>query len=74
MTVEGVDMDEAFARSFAEQIMGLAGAEARAPLGAMTQSLTAAWYGGEVSPLAWVVMFAWAIPTALLALRVFRWV
>lgn len=44
------------------------------PLGATTQALTAAWYGGELSPLTFVVMLVWAVPAALLALRVFRWV
>lgn len=46
---------------------------AASPLGAMTQALTQAWYGGEVSPLAFVVMLAWAVPAGLLALKVFKW-
>ena len=40
----------------------------------VTAGLTAAWYGGERSPLTFVVMLVWAVPAALLALRVFRWV
>lgn len=47
---------------------------AASPLGAMTQALTAAWYGGEVSPWSFVVMLLWAIPAGLLALKVFKWV
>lgn len=47
---------------------------AASPLGAMTQALTAAWYGGEVSPMAFVVMLLWAVPAGFLALKVFKWV
>lgn len=53
---------------------GVRSLSAASPLGAMTQALTAAWYGGEVSPMAFVVMGLWAVPAALLALKVFRWV
>ena len=43
------------------------------PLGAMTQALTAAWYGGPVAAGPFVVMFGWTAPCALLAAKVFRW-
>lgn len=43
------------------------------PLGAMTQSLTAAWYQGTAEITPFIVMSAWAVPCALIAVKVFRW-
>lgn len=43
------------------------------PLGAASQSLTAAWYGHPVSLVQLVVMVAWTIPLLVLAMRTFRW-
>ncbi|MBD7994014.1 ABC transporter permease [Arthrobacter sp. Sa2CUA1] len=43
------------------------------PLGAATESLTAAWYGDPVDPLPLAVMAVWTGGCALLAVRLFRW-
>lgn len=43
------------------------------PLGAMTQALTAAWYGGSVTAGPFLVMLGWTVPCSLLAAKVFRW-
>lgn len=43
------------------------------PLGAMTQALTAAWYGGSVTAFPFLVMLGWTVPCALVAAKVFRW-
>jgi ABC-2 type transport system permease protein len=43
------------------------------PLGAMTQQLTAAWFGGEIKPVAFLVMTAWLIVCASISTRLFRW-
>ncbi|WP_146362360.1 ABC transporter permease [Arthrobacter yangruifuii] len=43
------------------------------PLGAMTQALTAAWYGGAVTGAPFAVMLGWTVTCALVAARVFRW-
>ncbi|UWX98299.1 ABC transporter permease [Arthrobacter zhaoxinii] len=43
------------------------------PLGAMTQALTAAWYGGAVTAAPFAVMLGWTVSCAVVAARVFRW-
>ncbi|MCQ2001195.1 ABC transporter permease [Arthrobacter zhaoxinii] len=43
------------------------------PLGAMTQALTAAWYGGAVTVAPFAVMLGWTVSCAVVAARVFRW-
>lgn len=43
------------------------------PLGAMTQQLTAAWYGAPVEVMAFLVMAAWLVACAIISARVFRW-
>ncbi len=43
------------------------------PLGAMTQALTAAWYGGPLTAAPFLVMAGWTVPCSLLAAKVFRW-
>lgn len=43
------------------------------PLGAMSQSLTAAWYEGAVSLAPLLVMLGWALAAAIVAVRLFRW-
>lgn len=43
------------------------------PLGAMTQQLTAAWYGGTVEGSAFLVMAVWLAVCATISARVFRW-
>jgi ABC-2 type transport system permease protein len=43
------------------------------PLGAASQSLTAAWYGHPVELVQIAVMVAWAIPLLVLAVKTFRW-
>ncbi|MCC9205136.1 ABC transporter permease [Arthrobacter sp. zg-Y769] len=43
------------------------------PLGAMTQALTAAWYGGSVTAAPFLVMLGWTVPCAAVAAKVFRW-
>ncbi|MCQ1995889.1 ABC transporter permease [Arthrobacter sp. zg-Y1171] len=43
------------------------------PLGAMTQALTAAWYGGTVTVAPFLVMLVWTVACAVPAAKVFRW-
>lgn len=43
------------------------------PLGAMTQQLTAAWYGGSIEGSAFLVMVAWLVVCAIVSAKVFRW-
>lgn len=43
------------------------------PLGAASQSLSAAWYGQPFPLLQLLVLIAWTIPSAFLAFRTFRW-
>lgn len=43
------------------------------PLGAASQSLTAAWYGHAVSLVQIAVMVVWTIPLLIIAVRTFRW-
>ncbi|QTX06049.1 ABC transporter permease [Agromyces archimandritae] len=43
------------------------------PLGAMSQSLTSAWYEGTATLAPILVMGAWALICSLLAIRLFRW-
>ncbi len=43
------------------------------PLGAGSQALTAAWFGGDLPVLQLVVMGAWALGLFGVAVRTFRW-
>lgn len=43
------------------------------PLGAASQSLTAAWYGHPMSLVPIAVMVAWTVPVLFIAMRTFRW-
>lgn len=43
------------------------------PLGAASQSLTAAWYGHPLSPAPFAVMTMWSLLLLVLAARTFRW-
>lgn len=43
------------------------------PLGAMAQTLTAAWYGGAIDSRPWIAMVIWSAVCALLSTKVFRW-
>ncbi|WP_426184074.1 ABC transporter permease [Microbacterium sp. TWP3-1-2b2] len=43
------------------------------PLGAASQSLTAAWYGQPMTVVPIIVMVAWTVPLLILAVRTFRW-
>jgi len=43
------------------------------PLGAASQSLSAAWYGHPFPGLQLLVLIAWAVPCAVIAYRTFRW-
>lgn len=43
------------------------------PVGAMTQALTAAWYGGTVEASSFAVMAGWALVCGLVAIKIFRW-
>lgn len=43
------------------------------PLGAMTQALTSAWYGGTVTVAPILVMTGWTLVCAVVSLKVFRW-
>ena len=43
------------------------------PLGAMTQALTYAWYQGTAEITPFIVMSVWAVRSASLAVKAFRW-
>jgi ABC-2 type transport system permease protein len=46
---------------------------AYSPLGAASQSLSAAWFGGDLPILQLLVMAGWAVAAFAVALRTFRW-